>query len=172
MSSRRGRDYSSPCKTASKNLCSRRRNAAMCSQQARLYPVTPRYPPLCCRDLITHAGVISKRLVIPANAAIPSGQASEGHHSFYRAMASCNRRAKQYFLKADMKERGVTTLGSYTPPHGAPMPSRSPACCMSCDHHGSVPSLACVKVPVGPAAPSSARRTTSAAPSSTVSVPS
>ena len=38
-------------------------------------------------------------------------------------------------------------------------------------HHGSVPSFACENVPVGPSGPSSARRTASRAPSSTVSVP-
>jgi hypothetical protein len=38
-------------------------------------------------------------------------------------------------------------------------------------HHGSVPSFACVNVPVGPSGPSSATRTASAAPSRTVSVP-
>src|SRR5262249_53131213 len=39
-------------------------------------------------------------------------------------------------------------------------------------HHGSGPSFAWENVPVGPSGPSSAMRTASAAPSSTVSVPS
>jgi hypothetical protein len=42
---------------------------------------------------------------------------------------------------------------------------------LNADYHGIVPNVACVNIPVGPSEPSSATRTASAAPSSTVSVP-
>ena len=56
-------------------------------------------------------------------------------------------------------------------PGGGDMACADRNVCGSTDHHGSRPSFACENVPVGPSGPSSARRTASRAPSSTVSVP-
>ena len=132
----------------------------------------------------------SRQAVSPAQFACQVGSSRDGRVEWQhaRSVAAHRRPTPRLLLAADIRTRAAPRSGFQDSTAKLALPiddaprsyhqtdrddwSGSDQNILGCtDHHGSVPRVACVNVPVGPSGPSSATRTASRAPSSTVSTP-